>query len=266
MSGIAEMLKTWGFTVTGTDSNLSPIIRTLQRSGIFVRIGVDFENLEKADVVVYTAAVKQDDPELVRARELGIPTIERADFLGKITTCFEDTIGVSGTHGKTTTTSMISCCFLRANMDPNIQVGAILKQINGNYRIGKSEYFILEACEYVESFLKFRPKSEVVLNIDNDHLDYFKTFDNIKNAFIRYVALLPKDGYLVLNADDENCLELRNHSDAKAVTYSIKNPYANFRAKCISFDRNGFPKFDVYLNGNFYSTIKLRKSMHFILP
>ena len=257
MSGIAEMLKTWGFTVTGTDTTLSPIIRKLQRSGIFVRVGADFENLEKADVVVYTAAVKQDDPELVRAKELGIPTIERADFLGKITTCFEDTIGVSGTHGKTTTTSMISCCFLRANMDPNIQVGAILKQINGNYRIGKSEYFILEACEYVESFLKFRPKSEVILNIDNDHLDYFKTFDNIKNAFIRYVALLPKDGYLVLNADDENCLDLRNHSDAKAVTYSIHNPYANFRAKCISFDRNGFPKFDVYFNGNFYSTIRL---------
>lgn len=142
-------------------------------------------------------------------------------------------------------------------MDPNIQVGAILKEINGNYRIGKSEYFILEACEYVESFLKFRPKSEVILNIDNDHLDYFKTFDNIKNAFIRYVALLPKNGYLVLNADDENCLDLRNHTDAKVVTYGLDNNYANFRAKNITFDRNGFPTFDVYFNGNFYSTIKL---------
>ena len=257
MRGIAEKLKSWGFTVTGTDASFSPIIRKLQRTGIYVRVGTDFENLSKADIVVYTAAIKPNDPELVKAKELEIPTIERADFLGKITTCFEDTIGVSGTHGKTTTTSMISCCFLRANKDPNIQVGAILKQINGNYRIGKSEYFILEACEYVESFLKFRPKSEVVLNIDNDHLDYFKTFDNIKNAFIRYVALLPKDGFLVLNADDEHCLDLRNHSDAKAITYGINNPYANFKAKCITFDKNGFPKFDVYLNGNFYSTIKL---------
>ena len=152
---------------------------------------------------------------------------------------------------------MISCCFLKANMDPNIQVGAVLKEINGNYRIGKSEYFILEACEYVESFLKFRPKSEVILNIDNDHLDYFKTFDNIKSAFIRYVALLPKTGYLVLNADDENCLDLRNHSDAKAITYGLNNEYANYRAKNISFDKNGFATFDVYYNRNFYSTIKL---------
>ena len=257
MSGIAEMLKNWGFTVTGSDANFSPIIKKLQRTGIYVRVGSDFENLSKADVVVYSAAIKPDNPEMLKAKELNIPTIERADFLGKITTCFEDTIGVSGTHGKTTTTSMISCCFLQANMDPNIQVGAILKEINGNYRIGKSEYFILEACEYVESFLKFRPKSEVVLNIDNDHLDYFKTFDNIKNAFIRYVALLPKNGFLVLNADDENCLELRNHSDAKSVTYGLNNKYANFIANNISFDKNGFPTFDVYFNSSFYSTIKL---------
>ncbi len=257
MSGIAEMLKNWGFTVTGSDANFSPIIRKLQRNGIYVRIGQDFENLSKADIVVYTAAIKQDDPELLRARYLGIPPVERADFLGKITTCFEDTIGISGTHGKTTTTSMISCCFLRANMDPNIQVGAVLKEINGNYRIGNSEYFILEACEYVESFLKFRPKSEVILNIDNDHLDYFKTFENIKTSFIRYVSLLPKTGYLVLNADDKNCLELREHSDAQAVTYGINNEYANFRAKSIRFDKNGFPSFDVYHNGNFYATIKL---------
>ena len=111
MSGIAEMLKNWGFTVTGTDANLSPIIRKLQRSGIYVRVGDDFENLEKADVVVYTAAIKQDDPSLVRARELGIPAIERADFLGEITRCYNDTITVAGTHGKSTTSSMVSLCF-----------------------------------------------------------------------------------------------------------------------------------------------------------
>ena len=145
MSGIAEMLKNWGFTVTGTDASFSPIIRKLQRTGIYVRVGTDFENLEKADVVVYTAAIKDNDPELVRARELGIPTIERADFLGKITTCFEDTIGVSGTHGKTTTTSMVSTCFVEALKDPSIQVGAIIKELDGNYRVGNSENFIIEA-------------------------------------------------------------------------------------------------------------------------
>lgn len=169
MSGIAEMLKNWGFTVTGSDSSYSPIIKKLQKTGIYVRVGHDFENLSKADVVVYSAAIKQSDPEILKAKQLNIPIIERADFLGQITSCFEDTICISGTHGKTTTTSMISCCFLKANADPNIQVGALLKEIDGNYRIGNSEYFILEACEYVESFLKFYPKAEVILNIDNDH-------------------------------------------------------------------------------------------------
>lgn len=257
MSGIAEILKNWGFVITGSDSSFSPIIKKLQQTGIYVTVGHDFENLAKADIVVYSAAIKQDDPEIVRAKQLNIPIIERADFLGHITSCFEDTICISGTHGKTTTTSMISCCFLKANTDPNIQVGAILKEIDGNYKIGDSEYFILEACEYVESFLKFHPKAELILNIDNDHLDYFKTFDNIKNAFIKYVNLLPKDGLLVLNADDTNCLDLRKHSAATTITYGIDNPYANYIAKNITFNKNGFPTFDVYHNGNFYGTIKL---------
>lgn len=257
MSGIAEILKNWGFTVTGSDSSFSPIIKKLQRTGVYVRIGHDFENLAKSDIVVYSAAIKQSDPEILKAKQLNIPIIERADFLGQITSCFEDTICISGTHGKTTTTSMISCCFLKANTDPNIQVGALLKEINGNYRVGNSEYFILEACEYVESFLKFKPKAEVILNIDNDHLDYFKNFDNIKNAFVKYVNLLPKDGILVVNADDPNCLDLRKHSAAPTITYGINNEYANYLAKNINFDKNGFPTFDVYHNGNFYATIKL---------
>lgn len=260
MSGIAEILKNWGFTVTGSDSNYSPIIKKLQKSGIYAKVGHDFENLEKADIVVYSAAIKQSDPEILKAQELNIPIIERADFLGQITSCFKNTICVSGTHGKTTTTSMISCCFLKANEDPNIQVGAILKEIDGNYRVGNSEYFILEACEYVESFLKFHPQAEIILNIDNDHLDYFKNFDNIKNAFIKYVNLLPKDGVLVLNADDPNCIDLRKHSSATTITYGINNEYANYIAKNISFNNNGFPTFDVYHNGNFYATIKLSVS------
>jgi len=191
MSGIAEILKNWGFIVTGTDANDSDIINKLKNTGIKVTIGHNLDDLKLADLVVYSAAISQDDPEMVEATRLNIPKMERADFVGLLTAAFSETIGISGTHGKTTTTSMISLCFLKAMLDPTIQVGAILKQIDGNYKVGNSEYFILEACEYVESFLKFTPKSEIVLNIDNDHLDYFKTFDNIKNAFIKYVKLLP---------------------------------------------------------------------------
>ena len=152
---------------------------------------------------------------------------------------------------------MVSLAFLESNQDPSIQVGAILDEIDGNNKVGNSEHFIIEACEYVESFLKFSPKSAIILNIDNDHLDYFKTFENVKKAFVKYVGLLPDDGYLVLNGDDENCLDLQNHTKAKCITYGITNKHTDFFAVNIMFDDNGFPKFDVYHNDTFYSRIKL---------
>ena len=257
MSGIAEILHHFGLFVTGSDCTKSRVTDRLASHGIFVSIGHSTSLVEKADLVIYSAAIKSDDPELVCARERNIVIVERADFVGFLTRIYHNTIGVSGTHGKTTTTSMISLCFIEAGLDPNIQVGAQLKQINGNYRVGNSDYFILEACEYVESFLKFNPKSAVVLNIDNDHLDYFKTFDNIKNAFHKYVSLLPRDGLLVTNGDDENCLDLRKSTYAKTITFSINNQKANFIARNISFDTNGFAKFDVYYNNNFYAEFKL---------
>ncbi len=257
MSGIAEMLKHWGFHVTGSDDNSSELTDKLIARGIPVTIGYDFNNLSKASLVVYTAAIKPDDPELLKAKELNIPTVERADFLGEITKAFENTICISGTHGKTTTTSMISLCFIEAGLDPSIQVGSILKQLNGNSRIGNSEYFILEACEYVESFLSFYPKTEVILNIDNDHLDYFKNLDNIKLAFEKYVKLLPNDGLLVVNADDENCSTLPKCTSAKIVTFGLEKQNSNFIARNITFNDNGFPTFDVYYNNNFYKTISL---------
>ena len=257
MSGIAEILLNFGFNVTGSDSSASEITEILNRKGIPVTIGHDIDSISKSDLVVYSAAIKQNDPEMLEAKRLQIPTIERADFLGELTRCYKDTIAISGTHGKTTTTSMISLCFLEALKDPSIQVGAILKQIDGNYKVGNSEHFIIEACEYVESFLKFSPKAEVILNIDNDHLDYFKTFENIKNAFIKYVKILPDDGLLVLNGDDTNCLDLAQYTKAKALTYGITNKNTDFFAVNIVFDNDGFPEFDVYNRNGFYDRIKL---------
>ena len=257
MSGIAEILKHWGFIVTGSDWVESYTTRKLNLDGIHVIVGHDVNMVAKADLVVYSAAIKPDDVELVRARELGIPTMERADFLGLITKAFEDTICISGTHGKTTTTSMVSMCFIEAGLDPSIQVGASLKPINGNYRVGNSEHFVIEACEYVESFLKFYPKAEIILNIDNDHLDYFKNIENINEAFIKYVKLLPKTGLLVVNNDDNYCSKLHNYTPAKVVTYAIKDDKANFIARNITFDKNGFARFDVYHNNSFYGSFEL---------
>ena len=266
MSGIAEILKFWGFHVTGSDSTSSETTEKLIENGIHVTIGHDLENLAKADVVVYSAAIRKDDIELVKAHELNIPTIERGTFLGKITRAFNNSICVSGTHGKTTTTSMISVCFLESHKDPSIQVGAFLKQLNGNYRVGNSEYFIIEACEYVESYLKLFPRTEVILNIDNDHLDYFKTLDNIVKSFDNYIKLLPEDGLLVINGDDYNCRKIVKDSKAKIVTFALENENANFIARNIAADKDGFPSFDVYYNNTFYKTIKLSvPGMHNVL-
>ena len=257
MSGIAAILTSWGFNVTGSDRSKSESTEKLNSLGIKVTIGHNLEDVSKSDVVVYSAAIKQDDPEMIEAKKLNIPTIERADFLGELTRCFKDTICISGTHGKTTTTSMVSLCFMEALKDPSIQVGAFLNVLDGNYRIGNSEHFIIEACEYVESFLKFSPKAEIILNIDNDHLDYFKNLDNIKKAFIKYVKLLPSDGILVVNGDDENCLDLPQYTSAKTITYGIENTNVNFYAKNIEYDNDGFPEFDVYKNNKFFTKIKL---------
>ena len=257
MSAIAEVLHNWGIFVTGSDCTRSKITDKLASHGIYVSIGHNTNLVEKADFVIYSAAVKQDDPELICAKTNNIPIVERADFVGFLTRIYDNTIGIAGTHGKTTTTSLISLCFIQAGLDPNFQVGAILKEVNSNYRVGRSDYFILEACEYVESFLKFSPQSTVVTNIDNDHLDYFKTYDNIKKAFGKYVNLLPKDGYLVTNGDDIDCIELRKQTVAKVITFGIQNDKSNFVARNIRFNADGFPMFDVYHNNTYFGEFKL---------
>ena len=257
MSGIAEILVNWGFSVSGSDRTDSELLHILKNSGIQIFIGHNAQNVVGADCVVYTAAISKDNPELVHAKELGIPTIERSDFLGELTRCYKNTIAISGTHGKTTTTSLVSLCFIEALRVPSIQVGAIIKELGGNYRVGNSENFIIEACEYVESFLKFSPRSEIILNIDNDHLDYYKNLENIKKAFIKYVKLLPEDGHLIINADDLNCLDLPVYSKAPAIKYGIENDDVDFLAQNIVFSEDGFPEFDVYKYGEFFGHFKL---------
>ena len=189
MSGIADILLNMGFSVTGSDMNKSNVTDRLEAQGIKVVIGHFAENVHGADVVVYTAAVKQDNPEIVEAKRLGLELIERSDFLGALTKAYSETIAISGTHGKTTTTSMISAIFMEAEKDPTIQVGADLKMLdNENYRVGKSDYFIIEACEYKDSYQNFKQRSAIVTNVDNDHLDYFKNIDNIEKSFIESFA------------------------------------------------------------------------------
>lgn len=255
MSGLAYILKSWGFSVSGSSNIGSSTIDKLISDGINVSIPHSETNItDDIDLVVYTAAVKENNPERMRAKELCIPTMERGEFLGELTKLFKDTIGVAGTHGKTTTTSMVSECFLAGNMDPSIQVGSTLNTIGGNYRVGKSDYFIIESCEYSDSFLNFHEKSTIILNIDNDHLDYFGTFENIKKSFQKYVSHITK--FLVVNGDDKNALELKNYSEAKFITFGL-NENNNYYAKNIEFDDNGFASYDLYRNGEYLDRINL---------
>lgn len=257
MSAIAETLKNWGFLVTGSDLNQSNITDNLNKHGIKTTIGHDLENAKNADLIVYSAAISEQDPEMLIAKENNVPLVGRGEFVGYLTKLYKETICVSGTHGKTTTTSMLSYCFVNAHKDPSIEVGALLDLIDGNYRVGNSEYFILESCEYKGNFLKFFPHTEIILNIDNDHLDYYKTFDNVIKTFNDFASLLPEDGLLVTNADDKNCFALKNVTKSKFISYGIENENADYLAKNISFDSNGFAKFDVYKNKEYFTTFEL---------
>ena len=250
MSGIAELLINYGYMVSGSDMALNENVKRLLDKGIKVNIGQKAENIDSdIDLLVYTGAISPENEEIVEAKRLGIKIMERGELLGLLTEKFKDTIGVAGTHGKTTTTSMVSCVFIAASKDPTIQVGSYLNNIDGNYRIGKSDYFIIESCEYRDSFLNFSQRSAIVTNIDNDHLDYFKNIDNISKSFQKYVSKLPKDGVLVVNMDNDRCYDLRNYTKAKVLSISTYNHKADYYAQNIKFDESGCASFDVIKNG-----------------
>ncbi len=257
MSGIAELLTDNHIKVTGSDAKESDNTRHLKELGLNIHIGSNKEMIKNANLIVYTAAIPKTDTEYCYAKELNKKMMERSEFLGEITKCFKECIAISGTHGKTTTTSMISLVFLKANLDPTIEVGAYLKPIKGNNKTGHSEYFILESCEYVDSFLKFHPHTEIILNIDNDHLDYFKTLENIKKSFLEFTNKLNETGTIIANIDDENTKEILEKVKHKTITYGIKNNNAHFQAKNIIVNSYGYPTFDCYKNQKYYDTYSL---------
>ncbi len=202
MSGLADILFSKGFTVSGSDARESDLTISLRNKGMTINIGQQASNItDDIDVVVYTAAIHPDNPEYTEVIRREIPMLSRAELLGEIMTNYEVAIGVAGTHGKTTTTSMLADIMLAAKLDPTISVGGILPSINGNLRMGSSGNFITEACEYTNSFLSFAPTIEVILNIEEDHLDFFKDLEDIRNSFRKYVNLLPENGLLVINGD-----------------------------------------------------------------
>lgn len=257
MSGLAEHLSHFGFKITGSDQKESDNTRHLKNLGMDITIGHDTTKVEQADLIVYTAAIPKTDEEYLYAKENNKKMMERSEFLGEITKCYEECICISGTHGKTTTTSMIATCFLEGNLDPTIEVGAFLDKINGNNKTGNSEYFILEACEYVDSFLKFHPTTEIILNIDDDHLNYFKNIENIKKSFLEFTNKIRNDGIVIANLDDENTKEVIKKVSHKIISYGIKDQNATYQATNIRYNEKGYPLFDVRKEGKYLDTFEL---------
>ena len=249
MSGLAEILMKEGFTVSGSDNKESSLTDHLTDKGAVIFYGQKASNIiDGINVVVYTAAIHEDNEEFMEAKRQGLPMLSRAELLGQLMTNYDTPIAVSGTHGKTTTTSMLSHIFLAGDMDPTISVGGILKAIHGNIRVGSSGLFVTEACEYTNSFLHFFPKISVILNIDADHLDFFKDLDDIRHSFRLFAELLPEDGTLVINGDIENLSYITDGLACRVVTFG-REASLDSSASDIQYDEQGNASFDLIRHG-----------------
>lgn len=250
MSGFAELLHTTGFTVSGSDRTESPITKHLEELGIHIIYEQAASNITPdIDFVVYTAAIHPDNPEFAEAKANNIPMLERAEMVGQIMKNYKTAIAVGGTHGKTTTTSILSHILLAGDLDPTISVGGILKALHGNIRIGKSDNFLTEACEYTNSFLKFHPTMGVILNIEAEHLDFFKDLSDIRHSFRQFAELLPENGVLVINGDIENYAEITEGLTCSCLTYSLNDRSCSLFADHIRYDENGCGSFDILYHG-----------------
>ena len=249
MSGLAEILLGAGFSVSGSDARQSELTLHLEQMGAKVFYGQCGENISADyNCVVYTAAIHPDNPEFARCVELNLPMLTRAELLGQIMKNYQTSIAVSGTHGKTTTTSMFSSVLLAAQADPTISVGGILEAIGGNIRVGKSETFITEACEYTNSFLSFYPTLSIILNIEEDHMDFFKDLDDIMNSFRLFAQRLPKDGTLVINKEIKNYEKVTEGLECDVITYGM-DASCTYYAENVHFNEQGYGEFDVIYCG-----------------
>lgn len=257
MSGLAEILLEEGFTVSGSDSKESPLTKKLEQLGATIFYGQKASNIiDGIDCVVYTAAIHRENAELIEAVAKKIPMLTRAELLGQLMKNYKTPIAVSGTHGKTTTTSMLSHILLAGEKDPTISVGGILQAIGGNIRVGHSDTFITEACEYTNSFLNFFPKIGIILNIEEDHLDFFKDLEDIRHSFHQFAALIPADGTLIINSDIKNYKEICEGLDCRIVTCgsSISSDYSS---ENVRFDEKGLASFDLIKHGETVCRIQL---------
>ena len=260
MSGLAEILKKEGFTVSGSDMKQSDTTRSLESNGIKVYIGQVASNItDDIDFVVYTAAIHPDNEEFVEVKNREIPMLTRAEFLGQVMDNYKYSVAVAGTHGKTTTTSMMAHIMLEAKTDPTISIGGHLEAINGNIKVGSSDYFVTEACEYTNSYHEFKAYASIILNIDNDHLDFFKNIENIAASFATFATKTQDGGALIVNGDmkyRDQVIEAVKDRNIKVITFG-KEDGNKYQAKNIHLNELGQPTYTLYIDGEDQGEISL---------
>ena len=258
MSPLAEVLAEAGLVITGSDMNEGANVAHLRSLGIPVFIGHRAENIPAdAEFVVRTAAVHDENPEIVEAHRRGLPVFERTQAWGAIMKDYRNSLCISGTHGKTTTTSMATHIFMAAQKDPTVMIGGTLQLLHSGYRVGKGDTIIAESCEYCNSFLSFFPTVAVILNVEADHLDFFKDLADVEHSFRRFAELVPIGGHVVANMDDEGARDARRGISQPIFWFSYDDPAAQCRAENVVWT-DGLPSFDIYIRGSYYAHVSLR--------
>jgi len=256
MSPLAEVLHGMGVIVQGSDMNESPAVEHLRALGISVAIGHAAENLGECDLVIRTAAIHDDNPEISGAITRGIPVFERAQAWGAIMKGYQNALCISGTHGKTTTTSMATHIFMAAQKDPTVMIGGTLELLHAGYRVGKGDTIIAESCEYCNSFLSFFPTVAVILNVEADHLDFFKDLADVERSFRKFAELVPDRGFVVANRDDGGVQETLAGYERPVFWFSLNDGTADCHASNIVWT-DGLPTFDIVIRGGVYAHVAL---------
>lgn len=256
MSPLAIVLQDAGMVISGSDINDSDAVKSLRARGMNINIGHAPENISGADYIIRTAAAHDDNPEIKAAREAGIPVFERAEAWGYLMRSYKNALCIAGTHGKTTTTSMATSILMNAEKDPTVMIGGVLPMIKSGYRVGKGDTIVLESCEYYDSFLSFSPTVAVILNVDEDHLDYFRDIEHIKSSFRAFADLVPANGgVIVANADDENTMDAIKGLEKKVITFGLKSKADVTAENLVYGDRTS--SFDIMYKGEFFTHVKL---------
>ena len=257
MNSLGELLLSRGVPISGSDRLRTDVTARLEALGAKITYEHKPENVEGASLIVRTAAVHDDNPEIVRAHELGIPVMERAEAWGHLMRDYDNVVCLAGTHGKTTSTSMMTLMTMEAQMDPTVMVGSNLPAIGGTLRIGGKGCFVAESCEYCNSFLSFFPTVAVILNVEADHLDFFKDLADVEHSFRRFAELVPIGGHVVANMDDQGARDALRGISQPIFWFSYDDPAAQCRAENVVWT-DELPSFDIYIRGSYYAHVSLR--------